>query len=411
MIDSTISTEFADNLGQIVVEAYKLIDEEPALASLSLTELRAKLDSEGLPIDVVIEGLSGLSESNDNFLDTFFIQVRPLLDEPNGLQILTDSIDDQSQDISEQIHQLLDKSVQSSQFVDKVGGGSGNMKHPWLAVGLTATGVGGTVGVMYRRKVSHLERLESRAVEDAESNSREVAKNIFRDQTHLRNAYKEGDINPVKTADEARINIIKDAEKYTDKEIEKLFEPFTVGAKARVEESLRGLTGEEKRAFKIKFVDKIVQQDAGDVVRKINDDPFFEFKGETLKEQEKSAIKAFKDISKKQRSELENDPDLLEKYFERKIYEPYREAFDKVAENKGKVILKGARTELDKDIQEALEQTVMKERAKALNKLANDLEEDFATLEIKVESRVDNLVEDGLGDAEDVIDGLEIDFT
>jgi hypothetical protein len=403
MIDSTISTEFAANLGQIVAETYKLIDEEPDLAALSLTELRGKLDSEGLPIDVVIEQLSGLSESNENFLDTFLIQVRPLLDEPNGLQVLTNSIDDQSQEISEKIHQLLDESVQSSLSIDKVGGGSGNLKHPWLAVGLTATGVGGTVALMYHRKVSHLNNLlehaESKGVERAESGSKKVAKDFYSDQIHLSKELRNPNFRPRMAADRTEVVIGKEAKKYTYKEMEKLFEPFSKGAKARFDEALKGLEPEEIKLVKIKMVEKLVRNDCKVNAEKLG---LIGFKGKTEKEI-KMNKRIFVDQEKAKVLEgLLRDPVRLEKYMNRKLLEPFQEAFVDAVKNEGNVILEGTKKRLNDDINEALEELGKKaevEEYRRIVGLGEDLGIDLA----------DDL-ESVTVDTRDAIDRIEIDL-
>jgi len=410
MIESIISAEFGVNLGQVVVETYKLIDEEPALAALSLSQLRGKLDSEGLPIDIVIEQLNILASSNENFLATFLLQLRSRLDEPNGLQILTDSIDDQGQEISEKIHQILDESVQSSLSIDKVGGGSGNMKHPWLAAGLTAAGVGGAVGVIYRRKVNQLERIESRTVAHAEGQSQEAAEDIFRDRTHLRNLYQDGNLNPVRTADRAEIVIAKDLKSYTDKEIEKLFKPFVDGAKERLNDALSGADAEEIKAVKLRMVDKVVLDDCVDAANRTLASPIVSFKGDTGEEQMESARKFIEERAAGLRSKLAEDPDLLDKYLDRRLLNPCRQAFDDAAAKDGRVILTGFRKQLDRDIRSALESAQIIEKRKAAA-FEREVDRDFADLGAKIETRTDNLVKDEIGDVADAIDNIEIDMT
>ena len=381
-----MSTEFAANLGLIVTETYKLIDEEPDLGVISLAALREKLDSEGLPIDEVIEQLGGLSESSENFLDSFLIQIKPLLDEPSGLQILTDTIDDQGQEISKKIHQLLDESVQSSLSIEKVGGGTGNMKHPWLAVGLTATGVGGTVGLMYKRKVNQLERLESHAVVKSEQESEKLAKIMFSDE-HLLLAlkgkgYSRADL--VHVVDKGEITLLKDVSRYTDKEAEKLLKPFADGATKRFKEALGVAGDQELQAAKLKLVEYEVVNEAERRAKKLASDEVFQNNTEKLAYVDKAAI-TYRAIV---RDELKNNEVQLDKYIEDHFLSKYRNAFEKAAKDEGKVVLDGIRTEIDAEINDALEKaeiTAKRDSAAVGRNLAKIEEERLAAEVIKVE--------------------------
>jgi hypothetical protein len=387
-----MSTEFAANLGLIVAETYKLIDEEPDLAVISLAALREKLDSEGLPIDEVIEQLGSLSESSENFLDSFLIQIKPLLDEPSGLQILTDTIDDQGQEISKKIHQLLDESVQSSLSIDKVGGGSGNMKHPWLAVGLTATGVGGTVGIMYQRKVNQLERLESHAVVKSEQESEKLAKVMFSDQQHLLNLKAEGysRADLVQVADKGEITLLKDVSRYTDKEAEKLLKPFADGATKRFKGALEGAGAQELQIAKLKLVEYEVVNEAERRAKDL-------VSPEKLAEIDKAAI-TYREVV---RDELKNNEVELDKYIENHFSSKFRKAFEKAAKDEGKVILDGIRTEIDAEIEDALLEagiTAERDLAALGRDVAKIEEERLAAEVIKVEEntvkKTGNLIDD-----------------
>jgi hypothetical protein len=382
-----MSTEFAANLGLIVAETYKLIDEEPDLGVISLAALREKLDSEGLPIDEVIEQLGGLSESSENFLDSFLIQIKPLLDEPSGLQILTDTIDDQGQEISKKIHQLLDESVQSSLSIEKVGGGTGNMKHPWLAVGLTATGVGGTVGLMYKRKVNQLERLESHAVVKSEQESEKLAKFMFSDEQHLLNLKPEGysRADLVQVADKGEITLLKEVSRYTDKEVENLLKPFAEGATKRFKGALEGAEAQELQIAKRKLVEKDLFNAAEKEARRFYSDPINQMIVADRQTAYEERIQKNIDDSIK---DLTSDKVLFDKYIENHFLSKYRNAFEKAAKDEGKVVLDGIRTEIDAEINDALEKaeiTAKRDSAAVGRNLAKIEEERLAAEVIKVE--------------------------
>jgi hypothetical protein len=133
--DLIASAEFCSNLGTIYIEAHKLIDADPALAALSLSELRNKLDDEGFPVDLLIEQFRDLSQFNENVLDTFILQVKSRSYEPEGPQVLADCIENQGQQLSSSIHQLLDQSVQNVISITEVGGGFGKEieNHPFAS--------------------------------------------------------------------------------------------------------------------------------------------------------------------------------------------------------------------------------------------------------------------------------------
>ena len=426
MTDSIISNEFGVNLGQVVVETYRLIDEEPALAELSLSELRGRLENEGFPIDVVTEQLSIFSDSNNNFLNTFLLQVKPRLDEPNGLQILTDSIHGQSPEISGKIHQLLDKSVQSSLSIDKVAGGSGSIRHPLVAaVGTVAVGYVVTkISSALRKTKIELRETESRGVQAAENDSQAAAKDIFRDTDHLRDLVKDENVKPVQTADQAEIRLIKDANRYAEKEIGSLLEPFVLGSEERFNQVVDGLGADEIKLVKLKMVDKLIVEDSSQQLKNVLDIPFFEIKGDTAEEQAENFTIAVNQRAEALRADVRENPELLKKYMDRRFLGPYREAFDRVAENDGKLILNGTRKQLDDDMEKALNEvgiTAKREEAALERKMKADIadaeraeeremQRDFDNLDVKIETRVDNAVESEIGDLSDFIDNVVIDM-
>jgi hypothetical protein len=388
MTDSIISNEFGVNLGQVVVETYRLIDEEPALAELSLSELRGRLENEGLPIDVVIEQLSIFSDSNNNFLNTFLLQVKPRLDEPDGLQILTDSIDGQSPEISGKIHQLLDESVQSSLSIDKVAGGSGSIRHPWMATAGTVVvgGVATRFGLAYRRKKIELRETESRGVQAAEKDSQAAAKDIFRDNRHLSDLVRDENVKPVQTADQAEIRLIKDVNRYTEKEIGSLLEPFVLGSEERFNQVVDGLGADEIKFVKLKMVDKLILKDSTQKIERVLDIPGIEIKGATAEEKLENLNIAVNKGAEELRAEVREKPDLLKKYMDRRFLEPYREAFNGVNNNDGKLILNDTRKQLDDDMAKTLKEagiTAKREEAAAGRAEERKLERDFANLDAR----------------------------
>jgi hypothetical protein len=99
----------------------------------------------------------------------------------------------------------------------------------------------------------------------------------------------------------------------------------------------------------------------------------------------------------------------------RRLLEPYQKAFDRVAENDGKLILEDTREQLDRDMEKAFMDVGIEAKRKAadaekLDAFKREIESDFAREELKVEERVSNLVESAIGKEEDFIDGLVIDF-
>jgi hypothetical protein len=98
---------------------------------------------------------------------------------------------------------------------------------------------------------------------------------------------------------------------------------------------------------------------------------------------------------------LTSDKVVFDKYIENHFFSKYRNAFEKAAKDEGKVVLDGIRTEIDAEINDALEKaeiTAKRDWAALGRDLAKIEEERLAAEVIKVEEntvkKTGNLIDD-----------------
>jgi hypothetical protein len=378
------SAEFCSNLGTIFIEAHELIDADPALAALSLSELRSKLDDKGFPVDLLIEQFNDLSQSNENVLDTFILQVKSRSYEPEGPQVLADCIENQGQQLSSSIHQLLDQSVQNMISIAEVGGGFGKkieshplasaVNHPVASVFIGATaafGIGGSYKY-WRRSVDYKEATineQNKITEFFKRQSEEAADYLGsvgraevgrveeRPVNALKNIWEKGSDLRYE-GDQIELTLRKDIKNYTDDEFRDLFEPFAKKSKDRFFATIEDvpMRPELKKLVKIQMADEIKSK-AGTLDADLMAD---QSKAITLRIKEFDNDTVFKGLSDKD----------VDDFF----LKPYKDAFLKselsLTGRDGYLLkIDGQMAILDKDIKARLE--------KALRTLETELGEDW----------------------------------
>ena len=425
MSELIASAEFCSNLGTIFIEAHKLIDADPALAALSLSELRSKLDDKGFPVDLLIEQFNDLSQSNENVLDTFILQVKSRSYEPEGPQVLADCIVNQGQQLSNSIHQLLDQSVQNAISITEVGGGFGKnieshplasaVNHPVASVAIGATAVLGFGGLYkaWRRSVDYKEATTNAEKQITEAFKRqsekaadylgsvgrtEVGRVEERPVNALKNIWEKGSDLRYE-GDQIELTLRKDVKEYTDDEFRDLFEPFAKKSKDRFFATIEEvpMRPELKKLVRIQMADDI-RSEAGVQGDKLLADLN---KPITLRIKEFDNDTAFKGLSDKD----------VDDFF----LKPYKDVFFKSelslkGEDGYLLKIDGQMAILDKDIKVRLEKALRTLQAK----LGDDWRKEFDRLdkaeqvvtekaEEKAEEEADVLIESAGRDAKTMV--------
>jgi hypothetical protein len=387
-------------LGTIYIEAHKLIDMDPSLAALSLSDLRCKLDDEGFPIDLLIDELSDLSKSNENILDTLLHQVKFRLHEPEGLQVLASCIENQGQQVSNSIYQLLDVSVKHSISINEVGGGIGKRieNHPWkFAGGLTACGlVGfGIYKVYSRRKeeqaFAEAQRAVDRDVQRAVDRDLELADNAFRSTARIEMmkaearpavAYKD----LLKSSEEYKdysstLALRKEVSEYTESEIEKIIEPFAKVADSIFHKALSG-----RRSIEVAVKKRLLGEFANDNAW-MQADEIYKKQGISELERDRLHIELTKsEITRLSDNNYEEFRNELRNFFS----DPFKDAFR--AYDKGESPMPAIEhefTDLDDDIVSRIQMAEFD----LGNKVKDDLSNKVKSLERDLEQEVDACAE------------------
>lgn len=421
--DLIASTDFCANLGTIFVEVHKLIDAEPDLASLSLSELRSKLDDEGLPIDALIDELSDLSQANQSILDTLILHIKSRLHEPDALHVLADCIESQGKQVSISIHQLLDKSVQNALVTAEVGGGFGKkiVNHPWASVGvyLGATAIAGgiTAGVAKRVQTARYNEAMSQAKSDTSefiAKQEEAAESALR-YTSRRELIKAED-RPAETIKEIsfdadkfkhdtfKVTLAKDVDQYTETEIRELFSPWTTIAKERFNEALELQVPKVQERIKLQLrkdiaranLQKDIDYDLRSGLPPAAFDKTYSTKKLFLEEFERT-----------------DNPDIFDAGLDDYFLAPYKKAFKATLKGESQALFNGEIGRLDQDIQRRIAAAVKveKDRVKeTVYKTQNQLEKIAANDADREAERLGAALGDTLNAVKDTAKGAEDTF-